>query len=230
MHKRTWILPVFVMSGLLSGCNHNLNTLAVNDPFLGKDSSPSVASQNTASGNSRVASANEIPPPATVHWNTADGWRSASYVTHPEFVSDPMESASDPRVARITIADHTQSFTSNPDSAIRNAGYVAAKPVSAEARIQIVSAEDYEAEAHPNITVHDGLRFIETTPAVHEHPEFVNEKPSSILTREIPPFVEEPTGSNELNPFEANPFENYPAGRVLPDQTSQKNIPEWWKS
>jgi hypothetical protein len=229
MLKQQWIMPVFAICGLVSGCGHHATTLTENDPFHGKDPFQEVAAQNnTASDNSGVASVNVTPPPASTRWNTPDGWRSNSHNTHPEFNDEPAPSMSNPQLARVAISDHTYSSSQKPGSAIQNAEYVVAKPVSAEARIQIVSADEDEAQPHPKITVHDGLRFIETSKDAQEGLEFAEQTPKSILSREIPPFIEESAEPGERNPFEANPFEANPARKPFPERTATQNSPEWW--
>lgn len=227
MPKQKTIVTVFAICGLLSGCSHRATTLAENDPFHSKDPFLEVADQKPASDNSGVASVNAMPFPASTRWNTSEGWRSGSHNTHPEFNDEPASSMSNPQLARVTISDHAYSSSQKPGSSIQNAEYVVAKPVSAEARIQIVSAED-EDEIHPKITVRDGLRFIETSEGTRENIEFVEQAPKSILSREIPPFIEESAEFGERNPFEENPFEANPAGQTVPERTATQNSPEWW--
>lgn len=227
MPKQTTIVTVFAICGLLSGCSHRATTLAENDPFHSKDPFLEMADQNTAADISGVASVKVTPAPASTRWNTSEGWRSGSHNTHPEFNVEPAAPMSNPQLARVTISDHTYNSTQKPGSSIQNAEYVVAKPVSAEARIQIVSADD-EDETHPKITVRDGLRFIETSEGTRESIEFVEQAPKSILSREIPPFIEESAEPGERNPFEENPLKSNAARQPVSEQTATQNSPEWW--
>ncbi|HUG17588.1 MAG TPA: hypothetical protein VMM56_01335 [Planctomycetaceae bacterium] len=232
MLNRSWIMPAFVICGLVSGCSHNATTLAENDPFHGKDPFQEVAAQQTTSDTSGIASVKVLPPQVATHSDAADGWRSSPQVTHPEFNYEPLPSESDSRVARITISNHSDHRSHKPGSSLQNAEYIVAKPASAEARIQIVSREELESEADPKFSVIDGIRFIETSGGTHERSELADDPTTSKARRESPPFVGETVesadrGQLEANPFEANPNPN---GKKGPDRTPPQNTPEWWKS
>jgi hypothetical protein len=246
MQPRHWIIPALVI-GWLAGCARGPATLAENDPYAGKDPFQEIAARDAAAnGTASAAGVAEIPPPASTHWSRSDSWRSAGHasmpqqhVTHPEFQSaTPTRS----NVARVSLSDRaphpTDSFPPPPSqgSQVRNAGYVAARPVSAEARIEVVSREEMAGQTaqpgstQPRVTVREGIRFIETTPDTLERPQFVDEPIRTAL--EIPPFIEEPASQQESRPIASNPFESQrpPSPSPLAPETMSPDLaPEWWK-
>lgn len=232
MLNRAWIMPAFVICGLVSGCSHNATTLAENDPFHGKDPFQEVAAQQTTSETSGVASVQALTPQMATHAAAADGWRSSSHVTHPEFHYQPLPAESDSQVARITISNHSDYRSHKPGSSIQNAEYIVAKPASAEARIQVVSSEELESETSPKTSVIDGIRFIEASGGTREQTEIADDRTTSKPRRESPPFVGGAVESGDPSQPQANPFEDNldPNGQIGPERTSPQNTPEWWKS